>query len=309
MTHPVAGDGPGGPGPGALPSASDDPATQLAKKREYIAKQQRCLPSCCQAANSGLHSIVGIQWHAASTVEASHNLDESDLFMVALLMWQVAPVLAALRKVPGAGEQLPVRAVVHRREAAVAPHPHVLRDAMRLPKVHSRWITLRGPHFLTRLRLLLRPCLSQYSLCWQCESGAALLHLTTWLLCHGRCVASRELLKHHQKCNSSACPVCTPVKQYVQKQRQNLTARMVRRFDCFHTICAQSALHCRHVLWTTKCTPKLYGPADSCLHHKQRLICASRCYRTRRSTARTATTRCGRTPMLAPLARCTTRKW
>ena len=35
-----------------------------------------------------------------------------------------------------------------------------------------------------------------------------------------RCVASRELLKHHQRCTSSQCPVCTPVKQYVQKQRQ-----------------------------------------------------------------------------------------
>ena len=97
--------------------------------------------------------------------------------MVALLMcWQVAPVLAALRKVPGAGEQLPVWAVVHCCEAVVAPHPHVLRDAMRVPKVHSRWITLRGPHFLTRLRLLLRPCLSQCLPCWLvCEPSAPLL--------------------------------------------------------------------------------------------------------------------------------------
>jgi hypothetical protein len=172
ISHPAAGDGPGGPGPGAPPSASDDPATQLAKKREYIAKQQRCLPSCCQAADAGLHSFVGIPLWAASTVEASHILDER--FMVALLMRQVAPVLAALRKVPGAGEQLPVRAVMHRCEAVVAPHSHVLRDAMRLPKVHSRWITLRGPHFLTRLRLLLRPCLNRYSLCWLSANPALL---------------------------------------------------------------------------------------------------------------------------------------
>jgi hypothetical protein len=34
-----------------------------------------------------------------------------------------------------------------------------------------------------------------------------------------RCLTSRELLKHHQKCTASDCPVCTPVKQYVQKQR------------------------------------------------------------------------------------------
>lgn len=34
-----------------------------------------------------------------------------------------------------------------------------------------------------------------------------------------RCVASRELLKHHQRCVSSVCPVCMPVKQYVQRQR------------------------------------------------------------------------------------------
>ena len=36
---------------------------------------------------------------------------------------------------------------------------------------------------------------------------------------HCRCLTSRELLKHHQKCTASDCPVCTPVKQYVQKQR------------------------------------------------------------------------------------------
>ncbi len=34
-----------------------------------------------------------------------------------------------------------------------------------------------------------------------------------------RCLTSRELLKHHQKCVNTSCPVCTPVKQYVQKQR------------------------------------------------------------------------------------------
>ena len=34
-----------------------------------------------------------------------------------------------------------------------------------------------------------------------------------------RCVSSRNLLKHHQKCQSNTCPICTPVKQYVQKQR------------------------------------------------------------------------------------------
>lgn len=34
-----------------------------------------------------------------------------------------------------------------------------------------------------------------------------------------RCLTSRELLKHHQKCVNQSCPVCTPVKQYVQKQR------------------------------------------------------------------------------------------
>ena len=41
--------------------------------------------------------------------------------------------------------------------------------------------------------------------------------LMTWCCC--RCLTSRELLKHHQKCTATDCPVCTPVKQYVQKQR------------------------------------------------------------------------------------------
>lgn len=34
-----------------------------------------------------------------------------------------------------------------------------------------------------------------------------------------RCVASRELLKHHQKCQSTSCSICVPVKQHVQQQR------------------------------------------------------------------------------------------
>ena len=34
-----------------------------------------------------------------------------------------------------------------------------------------------------------------------------------------RCVASRELLKHHQKCQSTTCSICVPVKQHVQQQR------------------------------------------------------------------------------------------
>ncbi|KAL0048475.1 hypothetical protein WJX82_004140 [Trebouxia sp. C0006] len=34
-----------------------------------------------------------------------------------------------------------------------------------------------------------------------------------------RCVASRELLKHHQKCSSLQCSICVPVKQHVQQQR------------------------------------------------------------------------------------------
>ena len=33
-------------------------------------------------------------------------------------------------------------------------------------------------------------------------------------------MVSRELLKHHQKCADQQCEVCTPVKNYVQKQRQ-----------------------------------------------------------------------------------------
>jgi len=37
-----------------------------------------------------------------------------------------------------------------------------------------------------------------------------------------RCLTSRDLLKHHQKCQHSNCPICTPVKQYVQKQRQEM---------------------------------------------------------------------------------------
>jgi hypothetical protein len=34
----------------------------------------------------------------------------------------------------------------------------------------------------------------------------------------GRCLTTRALLKHHQKCFDRKCPICTPVKEYVQKQ-------------------------------------------------------------------------------------------
>ena len=33
------------------------------------------------------------------------------------------------------------------------------------------------------------------------------------------------LLRHHQKCTSAQCPVCTPVKQYVSKQRAMMISR------------------------------------------------------------------------------------
>ena len=52
-------------------------------------------------------------------------------------------------------------------------------------------------------------CATLFALCCECKPG----------LMHCRCMTSRELLKHHQKCTASDCPVCTPVKQYVQKQR------------------------------------------------------------------------------------------
>lgn len=40
-----------------------------------------------------------------------------------------------------------------------------------------------------------------------------------------RCTPSRELLRHHQRCVASNCPVCTPVKQYVAKQRETMLQR------------------------------------------------------------------------------------
>ena len=40
-----------------------------------------------------------------------------------------------------------------------------------------------------------------------------------------RCVASRELLKHHQRCHSSQCPVCAPVRLHLQRSRQAQIAR------------------------------------------------------------------------------------
>ncbi len=39
-----------------------------------------------------------------------------------------------------------------------------------------------------------------------------------------RCVSSKDLLKHHQKCQNANCPICTPVKEYVRRTRnQSMT--------------------------------------------------------------------------------------
>lgn len=60
-----------------------------------------------------------------------------------------------------------------------------------------------------------------------------------------RCLTSRDLLKHHQKCQSNNCPICTPVKQYVQKQRREMqTHQQVEAppaTTCMlHRVCAAS---------------------------------------------------------------------
>eukprot|EP00775_Hariotina_reticulata_P012625 gene12625-12755_t len=34
-----------------------------------------------------------------------------------------------------------------------------------------------------------------------------------------RCTSSKDLLKHHQKCQNVNCPICTPVKEYVRRTR------------------------------------------------------------------------------------------
>jgi len=39
-----------------------------------------------------------------------------------------------------------------------------------------------------------------------------------------RCVASRELLKHHQKCVDPRCPVCGPVREHINNQRNRQLA-------------------------------------------------------------------------------------
>lgn len=39
-----------------------------------------------------------------------------------------------------------------------------------------------------------------------------------------RCVASRELLKHHQKCVDPRCPVCGPVRNHIENQRNRQLA-------------------------------------------------------------------------------------
>lgn len=47
-----------------------------------------------------------------------------------------------------------------------------------------------------------------------------LIHCKSETCTYPRCSPSRALLRHHQRCKSSHCPVCAPVKQYVAKQRE-----------------------------------------------------------------------------------------
>ncbi|KAK9824572.1 hypothetical protein WJX72_011411 [[Myrmecia] bisecta] len=80
-----------------------------------------------------------------------------------------------------------------------------------------------------RWLLFLRHCAKCQAPEGQCQYGSSCtVSKALWrhiLTCadpqcdYPRCVSSRELLKHHQKCTSSNCPVCTPVKHYVQRQR------------------------------------------------------------------------------------------
>merc|ERR1712159_965160 len=44
-----------------------------------------------------------------------------------------------------------------------------------------------------------------------------------------RCLASRELLKHHQNCKDPRCPVCGPVRSAMLKQRQQQQAMLAQQ--------------------------------------------------------------------------------
>jgi len=66
----------------------------------------------------------------------------------------------------------------------------------------------------------------------QCKFGKQLwqhiLHCANAACEYPRCTSSKDLLKHHQKCQSSNCPICAPVKEYVRKtrmQQQTLQAQ------------------------------------------------------------------------------------
>lgn len=77
---------------------------------------------------------------------------------------------------------------------------------------HSQYVTSASTEFSASIALLndALPCYPHMTASpTRIQEGAPVC----------RCVASRELLKHHQKCQSTTCSICVPVKQHVQQQR------------------------------------------------------------------------------------------
>ena len=78
-------------------------------------------------------------------------------------------------------------------------------------------------------------------------SRACLPAYPCFLAC--RCNASRELLRHHQKCSSPNCPVCAPVKQYVSKQRQLVYHRKTGGWRAVWVHCGRSVAAVQCSAW------------------------------------------------------------
>eukprot|EP00884_Botryococcus_braunii_P009216 jgi/Botrbrau1/18296/Bobra.0179s0026.1 len=108
------------------------------------------------------------------------------------------------------------------RESTVGPQ-HPQQSRTQFVAKQQRWL------------LFLRHCAKCQAPDNQCQYGnSCTVAKQLWahiLVCsnpdcqYPRCVTSRELLKHHQKCVNMQCPVCVPVKEYVRRQRNEAHRR------------------------------------------------------------------------------------
>lgn len=215
----------GPPGPG-----NEDQA-QMAKRKDYIAKQQRCAECTAMLASSRQLHSCSCQQCCEQCCEGEFGCRAHPVHSELCLLWRLsswscisaggscscgtAPSARPPRAAASTGSRAPSPSSCGATSSPAQRRTAAIRGEPVLKFVDTVLLNMGVCHGQMAALTTMRP---------ETNSSGADVGCIGFV----RCVASRELLKHHQKCNSSSCPVCTPVKQYVQKQRANINARLVR---------------------------------------------------------------------------------